>query len=205
MPKGHEVAYRSFYRKLLALYPREFRERFGESIEQTYADVYREHRNSRIGLFRFTLTTYADTCAGIVKEHRLQLTEGKTMRDTILNPKLGAVVGFVLFLPFLLTFTISTFDLEPAAGALKSLTTETGGELNSFGRILMFGGVVALPVALVVSLFSMLTKRGMEKGVNFRPRIANLVVGALVLIGIVIVAQFAILEAVNCGSNGICD
>jgi hypothetical protein len=205
MKGEQQTVHSAFYKRLLALYPMAFRDRFAESMEQTFADSCGEHTGSRIGLFKFTLRTYADTCAGIVKEQMLQLTQGKTMIDTILDPRLGAVVGFLLFLPFFLTFTISTFDVEPVAGALKSLTTGVGGELNTIGRILMFGGVVALPVALLVSLFSMLTKRRIEKGISFHPRTANLLVMALVLIGIVIVAQFAILEAVNCASNSVCD
>ena len=51
---------RTFYRKLLALYPRGFREQLGESMQQTFNDLYRE-RQTKPGWFGFMLWTFAET------------------------------------------------------------------------------------------------------------------------------------------------
>ena len=42
--------YRTWYAMLLRLYPRPFRERFGEGMAQTFHDLCREHRDARRGL-----------------------------------------------------------------------------------------------------------------------------------------------------------
>ena len=47
--------YRTCYATLLRLYPRPFRERFGEPMAQTFHDLCRERRNANRGLFGFAL------------------------------------------------------------------------------------------------------------------------------------------------------
>jgi hypothetical protein len=79
---------------LLRLYPRPFRERFGEGMAQTFCDLCQERKVARRGLFGFALWIFCDTLVGIVKEnttHMLQL--GKTM----LRVALGAMA--VLMVP----------------------------------------------------------------------------------------------------------
>ena len=66
----HELdSLRRFYKKLLRLYPRGFREQLGESMEQTFNDLYRERREAGNGLFSFVFWAFADTVAGIIKEN----------------------------------------------------------------------------------------------------------------------------------------
>ena len=60
---------RRFYKKLLRLYPRGFRDQLGESMEQTFNDLCRERYKAGDGLFGFVLWTFADTLAGIIKEN----------------------------------------------------------------------------------------------------------------------------------------
>ena len=50
--------YRAVYGVLLRLYPRPFRERFGEGMAQTFRDLCREHRDTRRGLLGFALWTF---------------------------------------------------------------------------------------------------------------------------------------------------
>ena len=47
--------YRTWYAMLLRLYPRPFRERFGEGMAQAFHDLCRERRDARRGLFGLAL------------------------------------------------------------------------------------------------------------------------------------------------------
>ena len=72
--------YRAWYAMLLRLYPRPFRERFGEGMAQTFDDLCREHKESGRGLFGLALWVFFETSGGIIMEnitHRTQLS--KTM------------------------------------------------------------------------------------------------------------------------------
>jgi hypothetical protein len=93
---------RVLYKKLLALYPRGFRERLGESMEQTFHDLYKERRAEGTW-FRFILWTFAETGMGIFREHVLLITEGATMKTMIANPRLAPMISFILcVLPFMI-------------------------------------------------------------------------------------------------------
>ncbi|HVT93267.1 MAG TPA: hypothetical protein VHD76_10520 [Bryobacteraceae bacterium] len=72
--------YRTCYARLLRLYPRPFRERFGESMAQTFQDLCREHEEAGRGLFGFALWIFCETLAGIVRENILRMDQlGKTV------------------------------------------------------------------------------------------------------------------------------
>lgn len=60
---------RTCYAWLLRLYPQPFRERFGESMEQTFADSCRERPATGVGLYRFVIWVFAETFAAIIREH----------------------------------------------------------------------------------------------------------------------------------------
>ncbi len=70
MADEHVIArYRNWYRNLLRFYSRPHRERFGESMEQTFNDLCRERAGAGKGLFGFVLWTFAETSAGIIREN----------------------------------------------------------------------------------------------------------------------------------------
>jgi peptidoglycan/LPS O-acetylase OafA/YrhL len=72
--------YRTWYAMLLRLYPRPFRERFGEGMAQTFHDLCREHRDARRGLFGLALWIFFETSVGIVRENTTHMSQlGKTM------------------------------------------------------------------------------------------------------------------------------
>ena len=60
--------YRNWYATLLRLYPRPYRERFGEPMEQTFADLLRERAQEGRGLLGYALWIFVETSAGILKE-----------------------------------------------------------------------------------------------------------------------------------------
>ena len=61
--------YRNLYAKLLHLYPKPYRERFGEGMEQTFNDLCRERGKAGKGLFGLVLWVFAETSARIIKEN----------------------------------------------------------------------------------------------------------------------------------------
>lgn len=98
--------YRSWYAKLLRLYPKSYHERFGEGMEQTFNDLLRE-RGKENGLFGFALEIFAETLIGIIKE-RLTFV---IMQNTTKRLSVWAlVVGIILLTPLVLTL------MNPNAG-----------------------------------------------------------------------------------------
>lgn len=112
---------RTLYKKLLACYPRAFKEQLGESMEQTFNDLYNERKQwTAPGLFRFVLWMFVETAIGIVQEHILVIKELKPMNTLLTNLRLPVILSFLIILPFVLLefmFVIVkrlSFDLRDA-------------------------------------------------------------------------------------------
>ena len=88
IPSGH---IRQWYARLLRLYPRNYRERMGESMEQTFNDLCRERRAAGEGLFGFVLWTFADTFIGILREAGRSMTQTAKRNGQILLSVIGAI------------------------------------------------------------------------------------------------------------------
>lgn len=93
---------RWLYRKLLALYPRPFRERLGESMAQTFNDLCREHQRQSKSVSGFLFRAFLETGVGIVYEHVSLFKEMNPMQKALTHFSLSAFVSFLLTLPFLL-------------------------------------------------------------------------------------------------------
>jgi hypothetical protein len=63
------MSYRYWYTKLLLLYPKPYRERFGDEMVQMFGDLYRERRAANRGLFGFIIWVFVETFKGIIKEN----------------------------------------------------------------------------------------------------------------------------------------
>lgn len=85
--------YRAWYSRLLRLYPRPFRERFGEGMEQTFCDLCRECGDGGRRLFGLAAWVFCETLAGIVKERAMQLSQ---MGKTVLRVALGALAALMV-------------------------------------------------------------------------------------------------------------
>ncbi len=59
--------FRNVYRTLVRRYPKQYRERFGEPIEQTFNDLLQKRAEEEKGLFGFALCVFVETSAGIVR------------------------------------------------------------------------------------------------------------------------------------------
>lgn len=91
------------YKKLLALYPPAFRERLGESMEQTFNDLCNERKQQTgRGWFGFLLGVFAETALGIFRERVLLITKGDPMKSFLVNLRSPAIIGAILVLPFMI-------------------------------------------------------------------------------------------------------
>lgn len=99
MPNDQSLIQR-LYRRLLSLYPRAFRERFGESMQQTFDDLSRERRRqSAQGWPGFVLWLFLETAIGAIRERLRLMTEGALMQTTLKTLGSAALAALLLILP----------------------------------------------------------------------------------------------------------
>jgi len=102
MTYSHETA-RDLYRKLLTLYPRDFREQLGESMWQTFNDLCHEWKcEPKQGRFAFVLWMFIETSIGIIKEHTLRIVQGDSMKNIFMNFRSPALISLILLVPFMI-------------------------------------------------------------------------------------------------------
>lgn len=70
--------YRLWYARLLHLYARPYRERFGGEMQQVFSDLLQERVRERKTVFGYAAWIFAETFAGIIKEHILSMTTRTT-------------------------------------------------------------------------------------------------------------------------------
>ena len=88
--------YRKLYAKLLRLYPKPYRERFEEPMEQTFNDLCRERKEAGYGLFGFVLWMLVETSVGVLRENMtLMLMQDITKRLLVW----AVVVALLLMIP----------------------------------------------------------------------------------------------------------
>ena len=92
--------YRRWYRKLLRFYVRPHRERFAESMEQTFADLCRERNRTGKRLVPYVLWMFIETAIGIIQERVLSIKEMNPMNNIVTNLRLPALISFLIMLPF---------------------------------------------------------------------------------------------------------
>lgn len=144
---------RHFYVKLLAFYPRAFREQFGESMRQTFEDVCRERIGRKKNLsFGFTAWLFAETFIGAARENLTEIKRRKFMENVVSDQKTPATGGLLLAMPFAILFLVEMNNIEPLSSFFKNLTTNANGQgLNVFGKVFILGSLFLLLAGFVVS------------------------------------------------------
>ena len=116
-------------------------------------------------------------------------------------------MSFILSLPFGLTYIARMFNIEPVARVLNNLFTIDGrqGEMqiNMLGRIVIYGGLLLLPVAFALNLQTMLKREGLEE--KRRLYSINLLVAAAILLLIIFTWGGLFIEEINCLRGIRCD
>lgn len=85
---------RDIYARLLRLYPKPYRERFGEGMEQTFNDILRERSEAGRGSLGLVLWLFVETSAGILRE---DMTFIMTQSKNIIRVALAT--GILLLVP----------------------------------------------------------------------------------------------------------
>lgn len=163
---SHERAaagWRRRYARLLRLYPDAFRERFAESMEQTFADLCRERGAKAGGLFGFALWTFTETSAAIVKERVVQ---------TVLNHRslvrVAAVTATILAIPAIMML-------------IESGRAEKNWAWSPFDFLVM--GALLFATGMAIEFVLKKVKRPLSRAIA---------VGAVVLACVAIWAQLAV-------------
>lgn len=181
--------YRRLYARLLRLYPRSYRERFGEGMAQTFSDLCRERADAGQGLFTLALWAFGDTFIGMLREH---LSRVVLMRNkNIIRWALAS--GCILFLPWVamrLTAEVvwSTSDFVFAGGLLfgaglaYELVARKGDNLTYRAAV-----GVALATALLL-----IWANGAVGLIGSENNPANLMYGAVLAVGVIgaVIARF---------------
>ncbi len=87
---------RGWYTTLLRLYPKPYRERFGEPMVQTFTDILSERAEQKKGLFGFALWMFIETFAAIMREN---ITRMIMKNKNLLRPAL--VTAALLLIPLI--------------------------------------------------------------------------------------------------------
>jgi hypothetical protein len=101
--------YRNRYAKLLRLYPKAYRERFGEAMEQTFDDLCRDRVKAGKGLFGFALWTFFETFAGIFRETVTVIIMQTLTKRTAYRTAIGLAVTASLLLVWM-SLAVGTED-----------------------------------------------------------------------------------------------
>jgi hypothetical protein len=99
--------FRNYYAKLLRLYPKLFRERFAEGMEQTCNDLCRERVKAERGLFSFALWTFVETSAGILRENITLIIMQKSIVRVAIR------TGLILLIPLLGNLFVKGWNWSP--------------------------------------------------------------------------------------------
>ena len=166
---------RALYRKLVALYPNGFRDRLGESMEQTFNDLLRERRAQSDGSFGFVLRTFIETAAGIIQEHL-----SDNMKHIATNPKSAALVGFLLILPFLFLNMVVARRMEPLFSLIRP-----GLHTSPHEYVLLAFVLLLIPVGAFIAIRPML-QRGSDGKRKFY--LANGILAAILLLVFVLLS-----------------
>lgn len=156
------------YKKLVAFYPPEFREQFGESMKQTFSDVCREHKREfhkiPLGLL---IWMFMETSVGIIKEHFIKLKRGKNMENFKINFKSATIIGLISVLPFItlelvnrrtlsqdFPFPLFVFLWLLATAFIFMLmpivqTVQTGNKIAAKPAVLLISGVFMVIIAFL--------------------------------------------------------
>jgi hypothetical protein len=93
--------YRKIYALLLRLYPKKYRERYAEPMEQTFSDLLRERAEEERSIFGYALYMFADTSVQIIRTN----FQAAVMKNKRLVRIIMVIVGLLLIPLIAMQFT----------------------------------------------------------------------------------------------------
>jgi hypothetical protein len=176
--------YRNGYARLLRLYPRPYRERFGEGMQQTFHDLCRERAQEGRGLFGLALWVFVETSAGIIRENAAIITR------SIMNRGSTIFLRLVISLIAIAALAVCAFPLPRMIAKEAAKTPDTAWQIYLF----LIGAYIqaALFVFALYQAFKLLNyidgnKAFSESSVRALRRIkhAAITIGLLMVVGLV--------------------
>lgn len=169
----------ALYKRLISLYPRDFKERFGESMEQTFSDLCNEQSNvkGRLSL-QFVVSTFVETSAGVVKENLDKVNGANPMNYWLKNVVIAGLISFFLAV----LFTFGTFFSDNPGKQLSEF---------SFPVLDFFRGwlIQTIVFTFIVS--------GLRSGESVSAKNLVTTLAAAGVFGLLLIAPFAFMEYWN--------
>ena len=109
---------------------------------------------------------------------------------SFISSKSAAAISLALCLPFLFVYVTAMFNYEPPFVYLldEQMFAPDGYTPTTLGRIVMLGMLLSVPVAFVVNLLSILTKKaGSERATSFTLTPAHTIIGMSILVVVLII------------------
>jgi hypothetical protein len=104
------------YELLLKLYPKRFREQFGDEMKVVFAESLldvREQAGSK-GMVAFWTKMLVDLVKSVIREQLAEREEGVSMSSSkFISPNTAAVLGFLLLAPGALLISMLMLNIEP--------------------------------------------------------------------------------------------
>ena len=116
--------YRRLYAILLRMYPKGFRVRFAESMEQTFQDLCRERQAAGKSLFGCVLGLFAETLAGILRERTVLIMPARRILV-----RLAAITAAFLTVPFVAMRFSDQVNWSPFDFIVAGTLVAYGGEV----------------------------------------------------------------------------
>jgi hypothetical protein len=117
---------RTWYAKLLRFYPKPYRDRFGQGMEQTFNDLCREREKAERGLFSFAFWTFFETSAAIIRENAIVIMRCFMNRASTLFLRL------VISLIGIAALAVCVFRLPRMIAQEAAKTPETAWQIYLF-------------------------------------------------------------------------
>lgn len=108
-----QTSIHKLYKRLLNLYPENFKAQLSESMAQTFHDLYYEHQQqNKRDLFGFVTWTFLETALGIARERLLLISPGDIMQAILKPLGSSAFLSLLLILPFMLMEVVNRRNLN---------------------------------------------------------------------------------------------
>ena len=118
--------YWNWYSKLLGLYPKAYRERFGVGMEQTFNDLCQERVTAGTGLFSLALWVFVETLAAIIREN------ATIMMKSIMNRVSTIFLRLVISLIAIGALAVCIFPLPRMIAKEAAKTPDTAWQIYLF-------------------------------------------------------------------------
>ena len=118
--------YRNWYAKLLRLYPKAYRERFGIGMEQTFNDLCKERVKAGRGLGCFAFWVFVETLVAVIREN------ATLVRRSIMNRGSTIFLRLVITLIGLAALAVCIFPLPRMLVKEAAKTPDTAWQIYIF-------------------------------------------------------------------------